>query len=87
MSAKSAYGLLKRSETLEQPGEDEIPTFAEAWHNAIEVGQDAAYSLALKRTIEGEVRPVFYRGRQVGERRVCDNRLLDSAVRLYFAGR
>ena len=83
MSPKSAYALLKRSETSQHPATDGTPTFAEAWHNAIDIGQDAAFSLVIKRTVEGEARPIFYRGRQVGERRVYDNRLLSTAIRLY----
>ncbi|MEP7349222.1 MAG: hypothetical protein ABI668_04625 [Sphingorhabdus sp.] len=83
MSPKSAYALLKRSEECQGAGGDDIPNFAEAWHSAIEIGQEAAFSLALKRTIEGEARPVFYRGRQVGERRVYGNGLLKTALRLY----
>lgn len=82
MSPKSAYALLNRSETLQQPGKDETPTFAEAWHNAVETGRDTAFSLTIKRTVDGEARPFYYRGRQVGERRIYDNRLLLSAMRL-----
>jgi DNA-binding transcriptional regulator YdaS (Cro superfamily) len=82
MSPKSAYALLNRSEE-EQSNEDPIPSFAEAWHAAIDIGHENAVSLAIERAVEGEVRPVFYRGRQVGERRVFDYRLLARAVQLY----
>jgi hypothetical protein len=82
MSPKSAYALLNRSEE-EQSHDDPIPTFAQAWHAAIDIGHENAVSLAIERAIEGEARPVFYRGRQVGERRVFDNRLLMRALQLY----
>jgi hypothetical protein len=82
MSPKSAYALLNRSEE-EQSNDDPIPSFAAAWHAAIAIGHGNAVSLAIERAVEGEIRPVFYRGRQVGERRIFDNRLLARAVQLY----
>jgi hypothetical protein len=82
MSPKSAYALLNRSEE-EQSHNDLVPTFAAAWHTAMGMGHENAVSLAIERAIEGEARPVFYRGRQIGERRVFENRLLVRALQLY----
>ena len=85
MSAKSAYALYNRSESeqmLEPSAEEPVPSFAEAWQNAIDLGRDNARDLAISRAINGEVRPVFYRGRQVGERIVYDHRLLKKALQL-----
>ncbi|MBA2919314.1 hypothetical protein GON01_09640 [Sphingomonas sp. MAH-20] len=67
MSAKSAYALRKR------PGAE---SFAAAWDEAVGLGQFLAQAAAIHRAVDGEVRPVFYRGRQVGERRVYNDRLL-----------
>lgn len=71
-SAKSAYALRKR------PGAE---GFAAAWDLALGIGGDRARDLAVERATEGVVQPIFYRGRQVGERRVYDNRLLIAALR------
>ena len=85
MSAKSAYALYNRSEaeqTLEPSAEESVTSFAEAWHNAIDLGRENALDLAISRAVDGEMRPVFYRGRQVGTRIVYDNRLLKKALQL-----
>ncbi len=85
MSAKSAYALYNRSEAeqmLDPSAEEPVESFAEAWQNALDLGRDNARDLAISRAINGEVRPVFYRGRQVGERIVYDNRLLKKALQL-----
>jgi hypothetical protein len=90
MSAKSAYALYNRSEaeqTLAQSEEESVPSFADAWHNALDLGRDNARDLAISRAINGEVRPVFYRGRQVGTRIVYDNRLLGKALQLNLKDR
>ena len=90
MSAKSAYALYNRSEaeqTLEPPAEEPVPSFAEAWHYALDLGRDNARDLAISRAINGEVRPVFYRGRQIGTRTVYDNRLLGKALQLTLKDR
>ena len=67
MSAKSAYALRKR------PGAE---SFAEAWEEAVGNGLFMAEFAAIRRAVEGELQPVFYRGRKVGERRVYNDRLL-----------
>jgi hypothetical protein len=79
MSAKSAYGLRKRA------GEDS--GFAIAWDRAMKQGRDLVLDLAIERAIEGEARPVFYRGRQVGERIHYDNRLIMTALRVMHRDR
>lgn len=71
-SAKSAYALRKR------PGAE---GFAAAWDRALRIGGDHARDIAIARATEGVVQPVFYRGRQIGERRVFDHRLLIAALR------
>jgi len=58
MTARAAYRL------REHP---EAGSFAAAWDKALEWGVSARHDHALERAIAGEVRPVFYRGRQVGE--------------------
>ncbi|RHW16321.1 hypothetical protein D1610_15875 [Sphingomonas gilva] len=73
MSAKSAYALRKRA--------GEGSGFAAAWAGALDIGRARALSLAIDRALNGEATPVFYRGRQIGERRRYDNRLLLAALR------
>ncbi|MFD1612009.1 hypothetical protein ACFSCW_09370 [Sphingomonas tabacisoli] len=72
MSAKSAYALRKR------PGAE---SFAAAWDTAVDIGRFAAEMTAIDRVFSGEVRPVFYKGRKVGERVIHDNRLLLAVLR------
>jgi hypothetical protein len=74
MSAKSAYALRKRA------GADS--GFAAAWDRAIDEGRAQALDLSIDRALHGEVIPVFYGGRQIGERTRHDNRLLIAAMRL-----
>ena len=90
MSAKSAYALYNRSaaeQTLELSAEEAVPSFAEAWQTALDLGRDNARDLAISRAVNGEVRPVFYRGRQIGTRIVYDNRLLGKALQLTLKDR
>ena len=90
MSAKSAYALYNRSQaeqTLALSAEEPVPSYAEAWDNAIDLGRDNARDLAISRAVNGEVRPVFFRGRQIGTRIVYDNRLLGKALQLNFKDR
>lgn len=72
MSPKSAYALLKR------PGAD---SFVAAWDAAVRTGRAGALALAIDRAVDGVVRPVFYRGKQVGEYRTYNDRLLVAAIR------
>ena len=66
MSPQSAYALRRRVDAQ---------SFRIAWDTALDYAvrrlSDAAYSRALN----GVVRPVFYQGEQIGERRYFDERL------------
>ena len=62
----SAYRLRKR------PGGE---GFAAAWDRALLWGQDRTTDIALQRALEGDVRPVYYRGIKRGEYVRHDNRL------------
>lgn len=73
MSAKSAYALRKRA--------GENSAFASIWDEAAAQGRDHAVDLAIERAIEGEAIPVFYGGRQIGERRRYNDRLIIAALR------
>lgn len=73
-SPKSAYALRTRA------GAD---SFAAAWDEAVAAGCFRATTLAVDRAVKGIAVPVFYRGRQVGERRVYDDRLLIAALRRF----
>ena len=72
MSAKSAYALRKR------PGAE---GFAAAWDRAADEGTCRACDTAIDRALNGTARPIFYRGRQVGERRIYSDALLIAALR------
>ncbi|MFW2831049.1 hypothetical protein [Sphingomonas sp. ID0503] len=74
MSAKSAH-LLRQREGAEE--------FAAAWDHAIGEGRSRAFALAIARGIHGTVTPVFYNGKQVGERVTYDNRLILAALRIH----
>lgn len=74
MSAKSAYALRARAGA---------ESFAAAWDEAIRDGRMNTDLAAIHRAIEGVMQPVFYRGRQVGERRVYNDRLLIAALRTH----
>lgn len=71
MSRKSAYALRAR------PGAE---SFAAAWDRALEPGRTSAVGHGIRRALEGEARPIFYRGRQVGEERRFDTRLMIAAL-------
>ena len=65
MSRQSAYRL--RARLVGQP-------FDLAWEAALEFGLQQLAHAALDRAINGVAMPVFYRGEQVGERRVFNER-------------
>ncbi|AXJ95634.1 MULTISPECIES: hypothetical protein [unclassified Sphingomonas] len=65
-SRQSAYALRNRAPRA---------IFAIAWDVAIEQGKKRLYDLALEQAIEGREVPVWYRGEQVGTRRVFNDRL------------
>jgi hypothetical protein len=73
MSPKSAYALLKRA--------GEGSGFARAWGAARHEGGCKACDKAIERAIDGVAVPVFYRGRQIGEHRRYNDRLLIAALR------
>ena len=66
MSSEGAYYLRR------QPGSDE---FGAAWDSALDFGADIVDGKALERSIQGVPVPIFHGGRQVGERRVFNERL------------
>lgn len=66
LSRESAYRLRARAHA---------GGFARAWDRALDLGRDATLDAAFARVLQGEVRPIFYRGRQVGERVRHDERL------------
>jgi hypothetical protein len=74
MSGTSAYNLRDR------PGAE---SFAAAWDAALALGRARADGTAIERAIQGEERPVYYRGRQVGTRTVFNDRLLIAALRRF----
>ena len=72
MSPKSAYALRRRTDAQ---------SFAAAWDAALIEGQARARSTAIERALYGVATPIFYGGRQIGERRSFDNALLIAALR------
>lgn len=72
MTPKSAYRLRARA------GAD---SFCAAWDAAVDQGHALACDTAITRAFDGEAVPIMRRGRQVGERRRYDNRLLITALR------
>lgn len=73
MSPKSAYALRNRA------GDDS--DFVRAWNAALAEGRAQARSHVIDRALNGVTSPVFYRGRQVGERRRFNDSLLIAALR------
>ncbi|WP_284054320.1 hypothetical protein [Stakelama marina] len=66
MSTAAAYNLRARTDAQ---------SFRCAWENALEYAVSRLSDAALSRAIHGVVRPVFYQGEQIGERRYYDERL------------
>jgi len=73
MSAKSAYGLLKRG------GEDS--EFAAAWRKALRIGRWRAVDTSIDRALNGVETPIFYHGRRIGTRKTYNDRLLIAVLR------
>lgn len=71
-SRKSAYALRGRAGA---------ESFAAAWDRALDAGRVHVRDVAIERALHGQPRPVFYRGRQVGERRVYNDRLIIAVLR------
>ncbi len=76
MSRESAWRLRAR------PGAE---SFAAAWDRAAGWGADRMAELGFERSLMGEVRDVYYRGRKVGEQTRFDNRLLIAVLNRYPA--
>ena len=55
--------------------------FRLAWDAALDMGIQRLYGAALSRAINGVARPVFYQGKQVGEKRYYDERLTQFLLR------
>lgn len=70
---KSAYALRKRPDAA---------SFAAAWEAALAEGQSRALDTSIDRALHGERRPVFYKGKQVGERVRYNDGLLIAALRV-----
>lgn len=66
MTPESAYALRRR------PGAAE---FCAAWTAALDHGIDRLVSVTMERAIHGVPVPVFWQGKQVGERRIYNDRL------------
>lgn len=73
MSRKSAYALLKRA----GPGSG----FARAWEEARAEGEEKVDLTVIRRAVDGDEIPYFFRGVQCGTRRVYNDRLLIAAYR------
>lgn len=66
VSRGAVYALRKRL--------DGVP-FRRAWDAALATGIERLGHAALSRAVNGTARPVFYKGKQIGERRFYDERL------------
>ncbi len=75
-----AVGKTKKAVYLLRDRPD-AASFARAYDLALAWGRSRAVDLSLERMLVGEVRPVFYRGRQCGEHIRHDNRLLFAVLR------
>lgn len=77
MSAKSAYALRRRA--------GDNSDFARAWDTALDRNYYATVAQILPFAIKGELVPVFYGGRQVGQYRRHDTRLALAILRAHAA--
>lgn len=73
-SRKSAYALRDRAGA---------ESFAAAWDRAVAHGQERVRDTAIARALKGEVRPILYRGRQVGSRTYYNDGLLMAVLRRF----
>lgn len=75
--AKAAAGVGKSRESAYRLREHHgAESFAAVWDLAQGWGRGRAADLAIERALCGETRPIFYRGRKLGEAVRHDNRLL-----------
>jgi hypothetical protein len=65
-AAAKAVGMSRNAAYLLR-GKPGAASFAAAWDAAVAMGSDRVSDHALERALLGERRPVFYRGRQIGE--------------------
>jgi len=72
MSARSAYRLRAR---------DTLGSFSSAWEQALADGRRRALDTGIARAIDGQLVPVYYRGRKIDEYIRFDDRLLIAALR------
>lgn len=72
LSSSGAYALRRRFDAL---------SFRQAWDIALDYGVRRLSDAAFSRAIHGVVRPVFYKGEQVGEYRRYDERLTQFILR------
>ena len=66
MSERSAYALRARPDAI---------SFRNAWETALDYGVRRLSDAVVSRAIHGVAVPVFYRGEQIGEKRLFDERL------------
>ena len=64
-----------------------MPDFAAAWDEALEIGTDLLEDEALRRGLLGVQKPVFHRGKQVGETTTYDDWLLTAVLQRRLARR
>ena len=74
MSQQSAYRLRSRADAV---------SFRQAWAIAIDHGVGRLADKAMARAMDGVVVPIFYRGEQVGEKRVFNERLTTFLLRAH----
>ncbi len=72
VSRSAAYALRNRIHAAR---------FRLAWDAALDMAIQRLYGAALSRAINGVARPIFYQGKQVGERRYYDERLTQFLLR------
>lgn len=80
-SVSAACGVAGIANGTAYDRRDSSPAFAAAWVEAYDKGTDAHEDEAHRRATEGTLRPVFYKGQQVGAIREFSDRLLEISLR------
>jgi hypothetical protein len=75
-SVTRAARLTRRHRSTWYRHRAEHPAFASAWAEAVERGTDALEDEAVRRAVEGVLKPVFHQGKRVGTIRVFSDALL-----------
>lgn len=75
MSQQSAYALRTRLDAV---------SFRQAWFVALDHGAARLADRAMARSVNGVAVPIFYKGEQVGERRVFNERLTQFLLRAHM---